>query len=183
MDPGFKTPNFSAISIALAKDRRSPFSALLRQTSAAATILGTLRTPCASLIRTFLKKASLSSPALFFLPLGRPFGFPDWPFLKRVCMSFRSSSAILLFHAAVRDDSSRGARTSLFRDVLKSSTGPVEARWLSAVALPAPHGDVDIQRVDFHCMPSAPGLLRCNQCAAAAAKRGQVQYLSVWRHP
>src|SRR5260370_17228398 len=26
MDPGFKTPNFSAISIAFAKERRSPFS-------------------------------------------------------------------------------------------------------------------------------------------------------------
>src|SRR6267154_5700878 len=104
MDPGFKSPNLSAISIAFAKERRSPFSALLRQTSAAATILGTLRTPCASLIRTFLKKASLSSLVLFFLPLGRPFGFPDWPFLKRVWTSFRSSSAILLFRAAVRHD-------------------------------------------------------------------------------
>jgi hypothetical protein len=29
--------------------------------------------------------------------LGRPFGFPDWPFLKRVCMSFRISSAIFVF--------------------------------------------------------------------------------------
>src|SRR4030081_735926 len=171
MDPGFRTPNFSAISIAFAKERRSPFSALLRQTSAAATILGTLRNPSASLIRTFLKKASLSSPVLFFLPLGRPFGFPDWPFLKRVCMSFRCWSAILLFHSAVRDDLSRGARTELFRDVLKSSTGPVEARRLSAVALPASHGDIDIQRVDFHGMPPATGLFRCNQCAAAAAKR------------
>ncbi len=107
MDPGFKTPNFSAISIAFAKERRSPFSALLRQTSAAATILGTLRTPCASFIRMILKKASLSSPVLFFLPLGRPFGFPDWPFLKRVCMSYRSSSVILLLLAAVRDNLSR----------------------------------------------------------------------------
>src|SRR4030081_317215 len=98
--------------MAFANERRSPLIALLRQTSAAATILGTLRTPCASLIRTVLKKTSLSSPALFFLPLGRPLGFPDWPFLKRVWISLRSSSAILLFRAGVRDD--LRAHTSLF---------------------------------------------------------------------
>src|ERR1700704_5966128 len=161
MDLGFKTPNFSAISIAFAKERRSPFSALLRQTSAAATILGTLRTPPTSSIRTVLKKASLSSPALFFFPLGRPLGFPDWPFLKRAWISLRSSSAILLFHAAVRDDLSRGARTSLFRDVLKSSPGAVKAPWLSAVTLPASHGNVDILRVDFNSMPSSTSFLRC----------------------
>jgi hypothetical protein len=75
MNPVFRTPNFSAISIAFAKERRSPLRALLMQTSAAATILGTLRVPCASLMRTDLKKASLSSPALFFFPLGRPLDF------------------------------------------------------------------------------------------------------------
>jgi hypothetical protein len=77
MVPGLSSSNFSAISITFANERRSPFSALLRQTSATARILATLRTPSASFIRTFLKKASFSSPALFFLPLGRPFGFPD----------------------------------------------------------------------------------------------------------
>src|SRR3982074_3190928 len=100
MVPSLSSSNFSAISITFANERRSPFSALLRHTSAAATILGTLRRPCASLIRTVLKKASLSSAALFFLPLGRPFGFPDWPFLKRVSMSFRISSAIFVFRGA-----------------------------------------------------------------------------------
>src|SRR3981081_2566855 len=143
MGPGLSSSNFWAISITFTNERRSPFSALLRYTSAAAAILGTLRNPSASLIRTVLKKVSRSSPALFFLPLGRPFGFPDWPCLKLVCMSFRISSAILLFHAAVRDDSSRGARTSLFRDVLKSSTGPVEARWLYAGELLGHTGCVD----------------------------------------
>jgi hypothetical protein len=55
-----------------------------------------------SLIQTVLKKTSLSSPALFFLPLGRPFGFPDWPILKRDFVSLRSSSAICLLQAEVR---------------------------------------------------------------------------------
>ena len=79
MDPGFRTPNFSAISIAFAKERRSPFSALLRQTSAAATILGTLRIPAASFMRTVVKKASLSSPAYSSFPWGVLLDFRTGP--------------------------------------------------------------------------------------------------------
>src|SRR3979409_2185582 len=159
MGPGFRSSNFWAISITFTNERRSPFSALLRHTSAAATILGTLRNPSASLIRTVLKKTSLSSAAVFFLPLGRPFGFPDWPALKRVCMSLRSRSAIFAFRAGIHHTLVLGTAAAPVGDLFKGRVRAVEARRLSAVALPASYGGVDVLRVDLDAVPTATGFL------------------------
>jgi hypothetical protein len=67
-------------------------------------------------------------------------------------MSFRISSAIFV----LRVPNVVAGRTAAapVGDLFKSGVGAVEARQLSAVALPASYGGIDVLRVDFDAVPA-----------------------------
>jgi uncharacterized membrane protein len=75
------------------------FNALFRLTSKAASIFDILWTRSPS--RTSIGRSSASEIVFLtlFLSFGRPFGFPDWPFLNRLATEFFGIDVLLLYWA------------------------------------------------------------------------------------
>src|SRR5215813_11206135 len=110
---------------------------------------------------TFSRRVFSSTVATFKLPLGRPLGFPDCPFLNWECVGGLPGPT----------RSSEPDTLHLLLDVGKAPTRPFMNSSFASKGLPAAHDDVDVLRIDLHPIADPPYFF-CRDYRGAASRKG-----------